>query len=238
MSYYTSSHTCSAWTLEERTTPADISSATEQGDETEHALSLQEPLGFISGYGGQYFLEASIGSTGLRSPTSTSLTAVGGQFSDEQSAGQTGSSMILTPDPQIEGNISIPTDPGIPVCGVATHYFFDQFSGSGYLKRRRDSSCQPERSHKTSRRTSLVATPVSIELSSGSTSTMNTGYSGRRRGPLTAEQRQNAKSVRERGACWRCHSLNAKVNFPSGSSALVANKETHSAITESPVASA
>ncbi|KAH0545384.1 hypothetical protein FGG08_000525 [Glutinoglossum americanum] len=48
--------------------------------------------------------------------------------------------------------------------------------------------------------------PISVGLPNSSSSSMSTRRSGLRglRGPLTPEQRQNAKSVRRRGSCWWC----------------------------------
>jgi hypothetical protein len=229
MSRYPPSNACSAstWTLEELTTLTGGSAATEQGDTPQYGLLTQGWLEeFTEGYGGQTHPGISMNFDGLRSPTSTSLAAVGGQFSDGQPAGQmgfSGSSILNLP---IKSNVYVPTDSGIAALDTATCHTPDQFSSSNHPKRRRVPCYQLERNNRPSRRDSRASAPMSIELSSGSTSTVGTGYSGRRkgpenagcsggrRGPLTQEQRQHAKIVRARRACWRCHSLNTKVRIP------------------------
>ncbi|KAH0541661.1 hypothetical protein FGG08_003892 [Glutinoglossum americanum] len=207
-----------AWsTREELFTPAEGSAITEQGDVPQPSPSFQDSPGeFIGGYGGQAYLGMSADSLGLRSSTSTSLTAVGGQFSDGQPAGHAGSSRLLRLDTPIESNAYTQTDLGAPLYDMTVHQMFDQFAGPKQPRRRRSSTHQRERNNRPSRRTSYEAPSMSIGLSHDSSSTTNTRHSGagRRRGPLTQEQRQNAKAVRGVGACWRCHSLNAKVNIP------------------------
>jgi len=209
MSCYASSNAGSTWTLEGLLTPAGGSAPTERGDASQYSPLLQgppeEPI-----TDEQIFLGMPIDSGGLRSPKSASLAAVGGQFVDGQPTDQTSFPGLSWQDSSLESSAGVP-DAMNPSYNIAQ--IFDQFSELGHLKRRRNSNYQPGRDS-SSRRFSPEAPLMSKGLSTGSTSTTHTGYSGRRKGPLTEEQRQNARNVREMGACWRCHSLKAKVNMP------------------------
>ncbi|KAI9767550.1 MAG: hypothetical protein M1840_005587 [Geoglossum simile] len=206
MSYYASSNAGSPWTLEGLLTPADGSATTERGDASQCSPCLQDPPEELV-RDKQIYLGIPIGPGGLRSPKSASLAAVGGQFVDGQQTDQMVFSGLSWQDSSLESSAGVPLDAMVSSYNIAQ--IFDQFSGPGQLKRRRDSNYQPGRAS-SSRRLSHEAPLMSKGWSNGSTSTTNTGYSGGRKGPLTEEQRRNARSVREMGACWRCHSLKAK----------------------------
>jgi hypothetical protein len=209
MSYYASSNAGSNWTPEGLFTPAGGSATTERGDTSQYGYFLQDLPGEFT-TDERLYLGIPASASGPRSPKSASLAAVGGQFLDSQPADHTEVSVIPWPDASLESSAGVHIDTMVPPYGIAQ--ICDQFSAPGNLKRRRDSGYQQGRGGRSSRRVSLEAPLMSKGPSNTSTSTANTGFSGRRKGPLTEQQRQNARDVRALGACWRCHSLKAKVN--------------------------